>query len=140
MDKDFSVQKLKEEINTLLEDGVRIFYNGMAVGFDMLAAEVLLSFKKAYPDLRLVACIPCLEQDKFFSDADKKRYKKLLKKADERIILSNEYTRGCMQNRDRYMADRAGVMIAHCTKTEGGTAYTVNYFKRKKPYAKIIFV
>ncbi len=138
--ENFSVRNLKKEIKTLLLDGVRIFYNGMAVGFDMLAAETLLSFKRAYPDIKLVACIPCLEQDKFFSASDKKRYKKLLKKADEQILLSNEYHRGCMQNRNRYMVERADIMIAHCIKTEGGTAYTVNYFKRKKPNGKIIFV
>jgi uncharacterized phage-like protein YoqJ len=119
---------------------VDTFYNGMAIGFDLCAAECVLSLKRSYPHVKLIACIPCYGQEKYFSDADKKRYVKILKKADETVVLSDHYYQGCMQNRDKYMVERADVMIAYCTKATGGAAYTVKIFKKLKPDGEIYFV
>ena len=141
--EDFTKQTekaLKEEIRRLLESGVTRFFCGMARGFDLLAAEKLLSLKKKYPAAELIACIPCENQEKYLSSADKSLYRKVLKKADETVVLSTFYYRGCMLARDRYMADKADCMIAYCKKDTGGTAYTVKYFKKKKPYAPIIYL
>lgn len=138
--EDFSARKLKKEIKKLMEEGVDIFYNGMAMGFDLLAAEQVLALKKKFPSVKLIACVPCYGQEKYFSDEDKKRYAKILKIADETVTLSDHYYNGCMQKRDRYMADRADVMIAYCKKEEGGAAYTVKYFSKKKGAENIIYV
>lgn len=131
---------LQAEIKRLLLSGVTDFYCGMAIGFDMLAAEKVLALKKEFPSAKLIACLPCENQEKYFSNADKKRYAHILKKADERVLLSSVYYRGCMLARDRYMADRADCMITYCKKQTGGTAYTVKYFKNKKPYAPIVYL
>lgn len=128
--KEFSPQAMTEAIDSVIKAGVTRFYNGMAMGFDLLSAEYVLTLKKIYPSLTLVACVPCYGQEKSFSDEDKARYVSILKRADETVILSDEYFRGCMQNRDRYMADRADVLIAYCTKKVGGAAYTVKYFEK----------
>ena len=140
LEGDFSARKLKKEIKKQMENGVEIFYNGMAMGFDLLAAEYVLSLKKKFPKVKLIACVPCYDQDKYFSATDKKRYAKVLKKADETQILSDHYYRGCMQKRDRFMADEADLLIAYCNKDEGGTAYTVKYFKKRKGEENIIFI
>ena len=55
-------------------------------------------------------------------------------------MLAEHYFRGCMQQRDKYMADRADVLIAYCKKDVGGTAYTVHYFKKKYPFKEILFL
>ncbi|MBQ7912833.1 MAG: DUF1273 family protein [Clostridia bacterium] len=136
----FSPRKLKKEIKKLILQGVDTFYNGMAMGFDLLAAEKTLELKKKYPNIRLILCIPCYEQEKNFCQKDKDRYAAIYKKADERVYVADAYYRGCMQARNRYMADRADVLIAYCEKSEGGAAYTVNYFKKTKPQREIIFV
>ena len=85
-----------------------------------------------------MACIPCYNQEKNFSPKDKKRYVEILKKADEQILLSEKYYRGCMQVRDQYMADKADVLVAFCEKETGGAAYTLKYFKKKYPDKKIV--
>ena len=46
--EDFSLKKLKKSIKTLIEQGVDTFYNGMAMGFDLAAAEMVLILKKKY--------------------------------------------------------------------------------------------
>lgn len=136
----FSPRKLKREIKKLILAGVDTFYNGMAMGFDLLAAEKTLELKKKYPHIRLILCIPCYGQEKRFSEKDKGRYASIYKKADERVVLSEEYYRGCMQNRNRYMVERADVLIAYCIKDEGGAAYTVKCFEKLRPNREIIFV
>ena len=136
----FPKRKLKTTIEGLISLGVDTFLCGMAIGFDLLAAETVLSLKKNYPQIKLVACIPCICQEKYFSKTDQKRYTDAVKKADEQVILSDSYYRGCMQVRDKYMAERGDVMVAYCTKKEGGAAYTVRCFEKAHPDAEIIFV
>ena len=38
----FDAAALWDEIEVLIKQGVEVFYNGMAIGFDMLAAEAVL--------------------------------------------------------------------------------------------------
>ena len=140
LEGDFSKRKLKQEIKKCIENGVEVFYNGMAMGFDLLSAETVLSLKKKYPFVKLIACVPCYNQEKSFTEEDKKRYCKILKKADETVVLSPYYYNGCMQNRNRYMADRADILIAYCNAETGGAAYTVKYFQKTKPFGEIIFI
>ena len=44
------------------ESGMTRFYCGMALGFDMMAAEVVLSLKDKFPNIRLIAVVPFLGQ------------------------------------------------------------------------------
>lgn len=140
MEEDFSARKLRLAIERVIKEGVTTFYNGMAKGFDLAAATAVLRLKKKYPQIKLIACIPCYGQEKYFCERDKKRYVETLKKADEKIVLSPAYYRGCMQARDRYMAERAQVMIAYCKKAEGGAAYTVKIFQKLHPSANVFFL
>ena len=140
LDKDFSQRSLKKYVLSLINDGVEIFYTGMAMGFDLIAAETVLSCKKKFPQIKLIACIPYYGQERHFSEKDKGRYAAILKKADEKILLSEEYKRNCFLQRNQYMCDRADVLVAYLRKEEGGTAYTVRYFQKNKPQKKIIFI
>ena len=136
----FSPRKLKAEIKKLILKGVDTFYNGMAMGFDLLAAEKVLELKKKYPHIRLILCIPCYGQEKNFTDKDKKRYAQIYKKADEKNVLYPHYFKGCMLARNRYMAERADLLIAYCIQEKGGAAYTVKYFQQLRPEREIIFI
>ena len=137
---DFSKRRMKKKIELLIQRGVEIFYDGMAQGFDLIAAEALLSLKKKYPHVKLVACIPFYGQESRFSEKDKIRYAKVLKKADKQILLSERYYNGCFLARDRYMADRADVLLTYCNKDTGGTAYTLSYFAKRNTDGEIVNV
>ena len=140
LDADFSKIQLKRSTEKLIKQGVNVFYNGMAMGFDLCAAECVLSLQKKYPNVQLIACIPCYGQEKYFSETDKKRYLKIFKEADEIVTLSDHYYQGCMQQRDKYMAERADCMIAYCKKSTGGAAYTVKLFQKLHPDGLILFI
>ena len=137
---DFSVKELDKQIEEVIKKGVEIFYNGMAMGFDLLAAERVLALKRKFPQIKLIACVPFYGQEKYFSETDKKRYDKILKKADEVMTLSEKYYKGCLHERNRYMAERGDILITYCKEETGGTAYTVKYFKKNFPEREIIFL
>ena len=140
LEKDFEPAKLWDELENLILQGVEIFYNGMAIGFDMLAAEAILMLKKKYPQIKLITCIPFYGQEKYYTDTDKARYARILKDTDEQVVLSDSYTKDAPLKRDRYMADRADVLMAYLKKEKGGTAYTVRYYQKTKPFCKIILL
>jgi uncharacterized phage-like protein YoqJ len=140
LDKDFSQRLLKKYVLSLIEDGVEIFYTGMAMGFDLIAAETVLALKKKFPQVKLIACIPYYGQERNFSGKDKGRYASILKKADEKVLISETFTKYCFLERNRYMCDRADVLVAYLKREEGGTAYTVRYFQKIKPFKRIVFL
>ena len=132
--ENFDGQELEKMIETLVGAGVTTFFFGGAVGFDLLAANCILRFKEKFPEIVLVACIPCDGQEKYYSAEEKEQYVRALAQSGEVVILSGHYYRGCMLRRNDYMAERADALIAFCRKNTGGTAYTVRAFrKRGKP-------
>jgi len=126
--ENLNINLLDRVILNLIKNGVTDFLCGMAVGFDMIAAEIVLKYKKDY-SIKLVACKPCEEQSRAFSEENKLRYNKILESTDEIITLSKNYYAGCMQARDRFLVDNCDVLVCFLRKDSGGTYYTVNYAK-----------
>lgn len=122
---------LDRVIKNLIKNGCRRFLCGMARGFDLAAAESVLSLKKDYPDVSLVACVPFGEQSRYFSTADKCRYERIISNCAEVICLSDNYFNGCMHVRNRYMVDNCDVVVCYLRKNMGGTYYTVKYAQKK---------
>lgn len=120
---------LDRVIYNLVLNGVKEFYCGMATGFDMAAAESVLALND--DSVKLIACVPCRGQQLKYSEKDKERYERILKKCFEVRVLEEKYKNGCMLSRDRYMIDNADVLLCFLRKTGGGTYYTVNYAKSK---------
>lgn len=120
--------KTLTNILLLYRQGYRTFYCGMAIGFDLLAAEAFRQAKGYHPDMRLIACVPFIGQDKYYSPKDKIRYAALLDMADEKIVLSKSFSRYAYLRRNDYMLSKADTIIAYLdpSKSTGGTAYTIS--------------
>lgn len=127
VEENFDFNRFEEVLTAFIEEGYVTFLCGMAAGFDMIAAETVLKLKKTFPQLKLIACVPCEGQSRYFSAEDKKRYASILQDCDEVRVLSDKYFRGCMQARDRYMVDNSRLLIAYKRVNEGGTYYTLKY-------------
>ena len=136
--EDFSVEEVKKAILTRIEQGVTVFYNGMASGFDLVSADELLKFKKDY-SIKLVACVPYPNQSSKYTPEEKAKYDEILANADEVVTLSDHYYKGCFLVRNDYMIERSDCMIAYLTENTGGTAYTVKKFRKNKG-EHIIFI
>ena len=138
LEENFDKKALIKTLETLILNGVETFYNGLAVGFDLLSAETVLDLKKTYPQIRLVLCVPFYGQEKGYSIEDKKRYAEILKNGDGCAVLSDRYYPGCFFKRNDYMCEQADMLLAYKRSEKGGTAYTVKKFMKKG--GKIIFL
>lgn len=116
---------LREVVAELYDRGMRTFLSGMAVGFDLAAAETVLACRACCPGLRLVAVVPFGGQTARFSAADRERSRRVLAAADETVVLSEAYYRGCYAVRNNFLADRASLVVAWYDASPGGTQYTV---------------
>ncbi len=120
---------LDRVIKNLINEGCYKFFCGMAKGFDLAAAESVLAQRKK--GVQLVALVPCAEQSRYYSAVDKARYDRILRECDETITFSETYFKGCMQQRDRFLADNCDVLVCYLRKKSGGTYYTVSYARKK---------
>ena len=127
---DFDEHLLERVVNYLVKNGYNRFLCGMAVGFDMKAAQAVLALKGLY-NIELVACLPCANQSERFSEKNKRLYREILSRCDDIIIMEMEYRNGCMQQRDRYLVDNCDVLVSFLRKNSGGTYYTVNYARKE---------
>lgn len=125
---------LKETIKNAINNGYYNFMTGGALGFDELAANTIISLKNEYPQIKLILVLPFLnpyEHEKGWQEMDIEKYNILLEKADEKVILNDEYKRGCYYQRDRYLVDNSSLCISYQTRKKGGTAYTVDYANKQ---------
>ena len=115
---------LKAEISRLAARGVTEFYNGGAWGFDMLAAETVLSLRDTLP-VHLHLILPCKEQDAGWAEALRKRYKAILQAADSVSYIAERYDETCMYRRNDALVDASAYCICFMQRERGGTWYTV---------------
>lgn len=118
-------QLIARAIRYAYAEGCREFYNGGAMGFDLIAAEVFLAIQPELPDSKLILLLPCANHASRWSLADRERYRRVLDLADEAICLSPGYYNGCMLVRNRELVSRSEMVIAYLGRAGGGTAYTV---------------
>ena len=135
-DIDFQILKrrLFTTIENLIEDGCRVFYSGMAKGFDIIAAEAVLYFKQKLGDIKLICAVPFENQEITFSSDWKNRYNSILQSCDEVIVLSKDYHNGCYQNRNKFMVDNSDYVVTWYDGKLGGTRNTLKYAQKKKRY------
>ncbi|MGN1227498.1 MAG: SLOG family protein [Christensenellales bacterium] len=125
------IKKVENEICKAIERGYSTFLSGMALGFDMICAEIVLRLKNIYPYINLVCVLPCKSQDAFWSNYQKRRYASILEKADKVVCMSENYTNSCIRERNEYMVNNATLMIALFSGRSGGTKKTIDYAKSK---------
>ena len=116
---------LRNEITKSYNEGYRCFYCGMAVGFDLLAAKATLSLKTELPQIRIIAVLPCRDQNEKWDEKNKVEYETILKKVDDVVIVSGHYHHRCFLQRNDYMVQRSSRLITlYDGKFKGGTFYT----------------
>ena len=127
---------LIEEILSLVSSGCRVFYSGMAMGFDIIAAELVLTVKRAYgySDIKLICVLPFLDQAEYFTSFWKKRFNNVLDLCDEKIVLAEQYHQNCYQNRNVYMVDNSDAVLTWYDGKAGGTRNTIDYAVKNQRY------
>ena len=135
------VQRLRDAVVDVIGKGVTEFYDGGAIGFDMLAAETVIELKAEYPDIKLHMLLPCPseEQIKGWNKSQIARYEQIMQAADSVSVVSAHYTRDCMKQRNERLVELADCCICYCTNHRSGTGQTVRMAKDKGIEVKNIF-
>ena len=124
--------RLEHILITLYQQGIQTYEAGGALGFDTLAARTVLRLRENCPGMKLVLVLPCLTQTRGWKPEDAAEYESIKAQADHVVYTAQQYTRGCMHRRNRYLVDNSGICVCYLTKERGGTAYTVNYAEKHK--------
>ncbi|MFR9543555.1 MAG: SLOG family protein [Rikenellaceae bacterium] len=110
-----------------LENGITSFLYGAAIGYDSLAAMVVLELRSKYPSISLVAVIPFEGQEAKFSSEQKHMYREILKQADRSIIISpNSFSNEAYHQRNDFLIANSSKMYGyHNGKPRSGTGSTM---------------
>ena len=129
VDKDRLIFVVKQ----LYTEGYRTFMSGMAEGFDMFAAEVVLALKDELPEIKLLCVIPFEGHISKVGRANRQRYNAICASADKVITLAPEYHEKAYYERNDYLVDSADAMICYYSgKRRSGTGYTVTAALKKR--------
>lgn len=118
--------ELEIAIRELYSESYRNFLCGMAIGFDIEAAEVALSLRKELHGIRVVAVVPFEGMQNRFPTEWRQRYNTIIAAADDVITLAPKYSSEVYAVRNNYLVDHSTAVIAYFTGEKGGTAYTIN--------------
>lgn len=119
-------------------EGVDHFISGMAMGIDMICAELVLELKTTYPHITLLAAIPCNDQDILWPHQYRQRYRDILAQCDDKHVECESYTDDCMMRRNRFMVNQSDYLIAVWNGAPGGTSSTISFARKMK--RKIILI
>ena len=122
--------RLREALEYLIGQGYTDFMSGGALGFDQMAARIVLSLREKYPWIRLVMVIPFDGQADKWSREQRGRWLEIIEASDKVIHISHRYDKGVFFQRNHYMVENADLLLAAFDGRPGGTAGTVAYAKR----------
>ena len=116
---------LYREIAAAVDDGHTCFITGLARGIDLIAGELVLELKHDRPEIKLVAAVPYKDQPKKYKSYEKFSYGCIMNEADKVVYVSEDYHKGCLQERNRFMIENSSRLIAAVDSYRSGTGQTI---------------
>ncbi|MCL2674097.1 MAG: DUF1273 domain-containing protein [Defluviitaleaceae bacterium] len=123
--------RLHAEIDKLIRQGVTDFVSMGKLGFDLLAASIVISKKQQGANVRLKFALPCRNQDKRWSSTQKQLCQSLQSETDEVFYLSEECDYYCTIRCVRYLTDNSAYCIYASFYSVGEIAETAHYAQQK---------
>jgi uncharacterized phage-like protein YoqJ len=128
INRDLDVAELERAVTELINSGCDTFICGGALGFDTVAARLIIRLRERYPHIKLCLYLPCNNQDARWSSGDREEYREILEAADYVDMPPAPYYDGCMRERNYRMVDDSSVCICYLSADmKSGTAQTVRY-------------
>lgn len=127
--------ELSATVENLIVEGHKQFITGMALGIDTWAARIVLKLKEKYPHIKLIAAIPCKDHCNRWPKQSQDEWHDIVAQCNEVIYVSDQgYTLWCMQDRNEWMVNHAGVVVAVWDGSPGGTGNCVKYAREKQRF------
>ena len=124
--REFSIEELSIVIQNAIDKGYKTFLVGMARGFDLKCVKVLAEKKKDF-NIEIIACMPCKDQNKYFTEKENQEFFEMVNLTDKKVYIQENYDSECMFLRNKYMVDNSSLLIAYYHYQRGGTHSTVTY-------------
>jgi len=123
------METLCHEIRSLIYEGYQEFITGMADGADLDFAHWVQYLRDVEEyDIKLEAALPYPVRPQIRGSDYANRRDDILQFCDSVSVISPYYHRFCMQKRNRYMVDKADMVLAIWNgKQAGGTWNTIQY-------------
>lgn len=133
-------KRLKDQFMLLYRQGVRRYYAGGALGVDMWASEILLTFKAQpeFCDLELFIVIPFDGYDNCWDTRNQLRMAAIRQEATDVITIRSDDSFSPSKNyrrRNQYMVNRSDCLLAvydNDRSIRSGTGMTVHYAEQKR--------
>lgn len=124
------INLIYEAIDCAYNSGYSIFYTGLAMGYDLLCAEMTLRYKELTGrNITLIGVRPFPMQCNKWGQSWINRYDYVMKNCDELVTVCDSYNISAYHIRNKYMVDKAGCVITYFDGQSGGTKSTVAYAK-----------
>lgn len=124
--------RLRESLEYLIGKGYTDFLSGGARGFDLIAAEIVLSLRETYPWIRLIMVCPWNGQADKWAPTDRERWNNVIQSSDKVVYIASDYEKGVYFRRNAYLVDHADlVLAAYNGDPQSGTGQTIRYAHRK---------
>ena len=117
------ITNLDYEIENLINQGVTNFISGGIIGFDLIAASLVVSKKEMGRQIRLIFVLPKKETGADWNDRQKALYQNLLQEADKVIYTSKQ----C----NKYMTAHSAHCICALQNEQSRTGYAVKLARKE---------
>ncbi len=123
--------ELDKAIETAIDAGVERFICRNARGVDTWAAEIVLKKKETHPEFFLEIALPFEGHNSNVTEVAE-----VQRKADlVHVVTKADYRKAAYDERNRYMVDNSGIVIAvwdERSGRKGGTFRTMSYAKEQR--------
>jgi len=110
-----------------MSDSIDAIISGMALGWDQALATAAIQM-----DIKLIAAIPFIGQEKLWPAESQDIYNSILEKADQvTVICEGSYNPSKMQVRNEWMVNKSELVLALWDGTAGGTYNCVKYARER---------
>ena len=125
-------ERTEQYIRGLIGKGVQYFGVGGAIGYDTLAAQILFKLRKTeHPGIKVILVYPFEGYINHWTSEQQRVYSQLLLEYDKKVCMATSPSKGAYLQRNRHLVNNSSYCISYCTKSIGGTAYTVKYAHSK---------
>ncbi len=125
---------LWQRIQASYRAGYTCFLSGMALGVDLLCAELVLRLRaEADGAVELIPVIPWPGQAERWRQEDRLRYREAMQICGENlVVVSPYYSKTCYFLRNRYLVDHSAKIIGvYDGSPSGGTHQTLEYARQR---------
>jgi len=96
-----------EQVVYLIEAmGVTHFISGVDLCVGQCVAEIVLDFKRDYPEVTLECVIPCEDQAANWTIAQRDRYFSIVERCDKETLLQRHYSKDCIRKKRNTWSNR----------------------------------